>query len=151
VSASKVNLALGGASELIRQLKLADPATHARVAAVIERETQAIATQARASAPRRTGEMASTIRADFSANGLIGYVRVGIGKLRRRSQSTGKRHRRRTVTTGPGAYAPVIEYGDPRRHRRPEPFVRPALSAHKAELMGDLDAAMGDVVKDIAK
>jgi hypothetical protein len=143
------SMALRGAPELIRQLKLANPATHARVAAAIQRDTVAIANAARSAAPKLTGEMAGTIRAEYSANGLIGYVKVGIGKLKRRSSSTGKRHRRRTVKTGPGAYAPVVEHGDPRRHHKPEPFLEPAFTAKKPQIMRDIAAAIDNVTKDI--
>jgi hypothetical protein len=143
------SMALRGAPELIRQLKLASPATQARVAATIKRDTEAVANAARAAAPKLTGEMAGTIRAEFSTNGLIGYVKVGIGKLRRRSTSTGKRHRRRTVQTGPGAYAPVVEHGDPRRHHKPEPFLEPSFQAKKPQIMQDITAAIDNVTKDI--
>lgn len=147
--AASFSMALKGGAELIRQLKLASPDAQARVKAAIQRDTKAVAAAARSAAPKVTGEMAATIRDEYSPTGMTGYVKVGIGKLRRRSKSTGKRHRRRTVTTGPGAYAPVVERGDQRRHHLPHPFLIPAYVQRKPQIMQDITAAIDNTTKEI--
>jgi hypothetical protein len=148
-------MALKGAAELVRQLKLADPGTHAAVARVIQQGTEAVAGAARSSAPKVTGEMASTIRAEYSADHLTGFVRVGFGKMPRRSSvrqrlraANGYRRRR---ALGPGGYAPVIEHGDPRRHHIAEPFLSPSLQSKQPQIRSGLDRAMDGVCEDIAR
>jgi hypothetical protein len=147
---SFINIALGGADRLIRQLKLANPATRAAVQAVIRRDSEAIATSARENAPKRTGEMVGTIRTTFSGDGLIGYVRVGIGKLPRRGQAR-RNKRGRRISIGPGAYAPVVEHGDRRRNRNAEPFLDPAFQGQKPQTIVHLKGAMDGIVDDIAR
>jgi hypothetical protein len=131
MSGVTVTTALAGAEQLIRALKLANPATKARVVAAIRKNTKAVAGWGDRLARRRSsGEMASTIRDTYSEDGLTGFVRVGLGKLPRRSKATTAkgitRAKGRTRKIGKGAYAPVVERGDPRRHHKAHPFLIPA-------------------------
>lgn len=150
---SSVKIALAGAEELTRALKLANPRTRARVVAVIKHNTQIVAAKAEAAAPKKTGELASTIRAEFSKDGLVGFVKVGYGKLPRRSKAEtvkGKaRAKGRSRKTGKGAFAPVVERGDPRRHHFPHPFLVPGFTAQKPTAIRDINHALNESVKEI--
>jgi len=151
----KVSSALAGAEQLIRAVKLADPRTRARVAAAIKQNAQAIAVNATARAPKKTGEMASTIRVEIpeSANGLVAFVRVGQGKLPRRSKAaTAKgiaRAKGRKRKVGKGAYAPVVERGDPRRGHKPHPFLIPAYQQDVPKAKEDIKHALDSGVASI--
>jgi len=113
-------MALVGAEQLQRALKLAIPVTAARVRSAVQKNTKTVAARAEAKAPKKTGELASTIRDEYSQDGLVGFVKAGYGKLPRRSKAgTMKGQQRakgRTRKTGRGAYAPVVDRGDPRRN-----------------------------------
>lgn len=150
---SKAGMALIGAERLIRELKLADPKTRANVKASIARQTKAVVAKAKAAAPRVTGELASTIRDEYSPDGLAGFAKVGKGKLPRRSKAvTAKGQQRakgRKRTPGQGAYAPVVELGDKRRNRKPHPFLIPAFTSQKPAAMADISKALNDGVKDV--
>ncbi len=143
-----ITMALANADRFIRELKLAVPATNARVVAVIGRHTESVASKAKSAAPHVTGELAGTIRAEYAANGLTGYVKVGLGKLPRRSKAATiagiARAKGRVRKVGLGAYAPVVERGDPRRHHLPHPFLQPAFEADKPTAITDIDHALND-------
>lgn len=154
MSGVKVTTVLEGFDRLARELKLAVPETKARVVAAIRKNTQAVASKAKVAAPRRSGTMAGTIRDEYSDDGLVGFIKVGFGKLPRRSKAFtagGKiRARRRNRTLGPGAQAPIIERGDPRRNRKPEPFLNPSLASQRPTVVNDVNTALNRTVQDIA-
>jgi hypothetical protein len=147
----KINAVLAGASELSRAIKLANPATKAKVVATIKHHTQEVRDEARAAAPVVTGELVSTIRDEYSADGMTGYVKAGFGKLPRASKSTGVRHRRRSKAIGRGAYAPVINYGWRKHHIQANPFLSRPYQADQPQVLTDLSADLDGVVGDIAK
>jgi len=165
----KVSTALSGVPELLRAIKLADAATLQRTKAAIARGAAEVAARARALVPKRSGALAYSIRAEFSKNGMIGYVKAGYGTLLRRSKSSNRerlaRHHKQiagrtarfaAATTSKRAlgaldlavYAPVVERGDPRRHHRPHPFVIPALAQSVGGIVRDLERATVDGAKD---
>ncbi len=149
----KAGAALVGAEQLNRALKLAIPHVAANMRAAIEKNTKAIASAAKARAPHLTGELANTIRDEYSQDGFAGFVKVGKGKLPRRSRAvTAKgqtRAKGRQRKTGQGAYAPVVERGDPRRHHKPHPFLIPSFTARKPTAMADISHALNDGVSKI--
>jgi hypothetical protein len=144
-----IKAALMGVDAFKRAVALTDAGTKARTIAAIQRGTQAVAAKARARAPKRSGEMAGTIRDEYSESGLIGYVKVGFGKLLRRSRGataekrakTKKRRKAKGSKSGQGSYAPVIERGDKRRNREARPFVVPALREERPQIVRELEAA----------
>jgi HK97 gp10 family phage protein len=154
MSSVKVTTLLGGAEQLSRALKLSKPKTKARVVATIHAHTSAIAAKARAAAPRVTGEMAGTIRDEYANDGLVGFVKVGYGKLPRRSKAQTiaglASAKGRTKKVGRGAYAPVVERGDQRRNHQPHPFLDPAYQAEKPKAITDIDHALNSSVQEIA-
>lgn len=154
MSGVKFKTILVGFDDLQRAMKLAEPKTHARVVAAIEKSTKEVAAKARAAAPKVTGELASTIRDEYGNGGLAGYVKVGLGQLPRRSKAETvggiKRAKGRVRKVGRGAYAPVVERGDPRRHHQPHPFLMPAYAEQKPTIVNDISHALNDAVADIA-
>lgn len=153
-SGTKITTLLAGAEQLERALKLANPKTKAAVVAAIQKNAKEIAAKARAAAPKVTGEMVSTIRDEYSTDGLVGYVKVGFGKLPRRSKAGTiagiARAKARKRTVGRGAYAPVVERGDPRRHHLPHPFLMPAYAQDKPTAIKDITNALNGMMNDIA-
>ncbi len=154
MSGPKVVTFLAGAEQLARALRLSVPATKAAVVEVIQKHTKAVTAKARADAPRVTGELASTVRDEYSQDGLIGYVKVGFGKLPRRSKAQTiagqQRAKIKERRTGRGAYAPVVERGDPRRHHLPHPFLLPPYEAEKPSAIADIDKALHHTMDDVA-
>lgn len=140
---------LEGADKFHRAVQLTDAATRANTISAIERGTKAVVAKAKARAPKRSSEMAETIRDEYSKSGLVGYVKVGYGKLLRRSRaSTAEKRnklkakrRRKGSKSGQGAYAPVIERGDKRRNREAKPFMYPALNEQRPSIIKELEAA----------
>lgn len=145
----KIGLLLTGVPQLQRALELANPKTREASKLVIRRGTQAVLADAKRRIHSVSGELAASGRDEYSEDGLIGYVRFGYGKLPRRSRAStaerqsllARRRKRSSTKTGKGAYAPVVERGDPRRHHRPHPFVIPALADHRAEIIDGLGTA----------
>ena len=149
--AVKINAVLAGASELSRAIRLAKPETQAKVKATIKAHTERVAQDAKSAAPRVTGELVSTIRGEFSADGMTGYVKAGFGKLPRKSRSTGVRHRKRSKQIGRGAYAPVINYGWPKHHIAANPFLTRPYQQDTPQVIADLNADINGVVDEIGK
>ena len=150
MTAIKITTVLDGVPELLRAIQLANVETRERTRAAIRRGTQRVAAGARARAPKVTGELASTIRDEYSKDGMIGFIKVGIGKLARRSHSSSAARQNRlaktrkaaTTRAGKGTYAPVVERGDPRRRIKPHPFLLPELMEDKPGILEDLRQAM---------
>jgi HK97 gp10 family phage protein len=141
-----IKIVLQGVDAFKRAIRLSDAGTRANTIAAIERGTQAVEAKAKAKAPRLSGEMAETIRDEYSKDRLVGYVKVGYGKLLRRSHASTaerkkrlkERRRRKGSKSGQGAYAPVIERGDKRRNRQPQPFMIPALNEERPTIIKEL-------------
>jgi hypothetical protein len=110
-------------------------------------------------AHRVSGEMASTIRDEYSKDGLVGYAKVGYGKLLRRSKSGTAAGKARLVAkrkvrgskSGLGAYAPVVERGDPRRHHLPHPFMVPSLEAARPAIISGIEQALRGGASDLER
>jgi hypothetical protein len=154
---AKFSMALGGAEKLIRELKLSVPRTRANVQAAIRKNTNEALQKAVAAAPKASGEMAGTGRAEYSENGLIGYVKFGYGKLLRRSRS-GRANRRKRLAnlrrragskSGLGSYAPVIDRGDPRRHIKASRFLSNTFAQQKPTAIKDIDHALNQSMREI--
>jgi hypothetical protein len=146
------------ADRLNRAIKLTDKTTRTNVVSAIARGTRAVTQGAITRAPKRSGELSSSIRDEYSKSGLTGYVKAGYGKLQRRSKSVRAervsrlkaRRRAEKAKNSRGAlreiqlgvYAPIIERGDARRNRNPMPFLYPALKAERPTIQTDIGRAM---------
>lgn len=140
----------------LREQKLRDAGTRKNVTVAIKRGTDAVRGGAERRAPERTGELRSSIRAEFSKDGLTGFVKAGYGKLQRRSravtaggkaraksqrkQAKSSRDAQRQLTLG--VYAPVVERGDPKRNKPARPFMNPSLRAERPKIQSDIAKAM---------
>lgn len=152
-----------------REIKLMNEHTRSNVKGAVRRGTAAVVSGAESRAPKRSGELASTIRAEFSESGLIGYAKVGYGKLTRRSRATtpeGKakaQARRENMklqfalantskqalsVMNLGVYAPVVERGDKRRHKPARPFMIPAFKAAKPAIMSEMKTALNTSTRE---
>jgi hypothetical protein len=152
VSGVKIGLLLTGVPELQRALELANSGNRERSKAAIRRGAQAVAADARRRINTISGELASTVRDEYSEDGLVGFVKVGYGKLPRRSRASTlerqahlkTKRKRAGVKAGKGSYGPVVERGDPRRRHKPHPFLIPALQQHRATIVSELAQATTD-------
>jgi hypothetical protein len=138
----KITAAVKGIRSWSQACKTMNAATRADVSVAVHETTTAVEAKAQMNVPvsgansRKAkgrpgpGELRATIRAEFSEDGLAGFVRAGNGKLPRRSRRT------KAIKLGPltrkayekqqarialqqeralGSYAMVINYGSPGR------------------------------------
>jgi hypothetical protein len=158
----KLNAFLDGVPKFVRAVELTNEHTRSRTIAAIERGTKAVAAKAREKVPRVSGELAQTIRDEYSKDRLVGYVKAGFGKLQRRSRASTAEGKARAKARREhsklqmalansskqalsvadlGVYSPVVERGDPRRHHPAHPFLVPSLVEQKPSIIADLAAA----------
>lgn len=136
---------VNGAKLVARALALIEPEVNAEISGMIRAAADEALQRAKANVPRNTGELASTLRVDVARSGLVAWVRAGYGSLLRRKTGTGKRKSRRrpgATSTGLGVYAMVVEFGDARRSRRPQPYLFPAVESVRASLGQRVSAAL---------
>jgi len=171
MSGAKVTMLLTGVPQLLRAIELTDAGTRARTIAAIEQGTKRVAAGARVRAPKVSGELAATIRDEYSKDRMIGYVKAGFGILPRTtaSRAMGAASRARALSRQQrnalrfaaakssraamaamdlGVYAPVVEHGDPRRHHKPHPFLIPAFAAERPSIIEDIGNATKAGAKD---
>ena len=164
-----VKATLANVENFRRQIALMNTHTRDRTIAAIKRGTKSVQIGAEARAPKKSGELASTIRSEFSKNGLTGYVKAGFGKLLRRSRAGTEKgmarakarrenNRLQLALAGTsrqamsvidlGVYAPVVERGDPKRHHKPHPFMIPAFNAERGAIASDVTTALRRTVAE---
>lgn len=153
----KITMTIDGAHQVASLFRSMTPTVRRELAQAIRETTQQVAQGARMRAPTSSGgrssrkakrrpgpgELRDTIRAEFTDDGLAGFVKAGYGKLRRRvkgAKSKRKSARKRAAKVlaaraaagaqrDRGIYAMPVEYGA--RNRGAQPFLRPALEAQK--------------------
>lgn len=144
--------------KLLRAIQLTDPMVRKDVSLAVARGTRKVTQGALTRVKVKSGELRSSIRDEYSKDGLTGFVKAGYGKLQRRSRSVkasrvarlkarrraekAKSSRQALREINIGAYAPVIERGDPRRNRSPQPFLYPALNAERPSISRDVATAL---------
>jgi hypothetical protein len=162
MSGFNLKVALMNVGNFKRQLELMDAGTRQRTIDAIDRGTRAVVAKGRARAPKRSGELAGTVRAEFSKNKLVGYAKVGFGKLLRKSRAgttaglarakeRREKNRYKLALAGTsiqamsvidlGVYAPVVERGDKKRNKPAKPFMYPSLAEEKPGIMQELGEA----------
>jgi hypothetical protein len=162
----KITTFLDGVDRLARAVLMADQHVREQMRGAVERGTQAVTNKAHARVKKRTGELDSTIRAEFSKDHLTGFVRVGYGTLVRRGRAKTDKaqlaaerrkrvqrsqkilsHRFRGAGIGSaaalkqldlGVYAPVVEYS----RKKGRPFLNPALRLEKPGIIADMNRAL---------
>jgi hypothetical protein len=143
----RVAFEVHGRRELWRTLDRASDEIRKRVATAVAFTAQEVALGARARVPKRSGELADTIRAEPSTNPFVWFVKAGYGKLprrRTRAGSGGRRRPRVTRVEAPGVYAAVVEYGSQAKNIPAQPFMYPALEASYSRHVARLARAMQD-------
>lgn len=160
-----VNMALSGVAQLTRALELTDTETQVRTRRALEKGAQAVARGAEQRAPKVSGELAQSIRAEEGKGGRVWFVKAGYGKLLRSSKAktaaglrryekvrerhAAQRARFRAAKSSKqalanlqlGVYAPVVERGDGDRNIKPQPFLYPALDNERTGIMHDVKNA----------
>jgi hypothetical protein len=145
----KILATLDGVRRVQRSLQLLDAETRTRAAGAVDASVDEAVHEAQSRVPRRTEELARTIRKSKSKDGLAAWLQVGFGSLRRRSRSKGlRKSRRRARQLGPvepGIYAMVVEFGDAKRNKPAEPYIVPAIEVvrphHQARIAAALKGA----------
>lgn len=158
----KLNI-IAQTDKLVRGIKLMDPTTRKHVSKAVVRGTVKVARGAITRVKVKSGELQSSIRDEYSKDGMMGFVKAGYGKLERRSKSVkasrvsrlkarrraerlkkAKSSKSALSATSLGVYAPVIERGDPKRNRAPQPFLYPSLKAEVPGISRDIARALDD-------
>jgi hypothetical protein len=152
--ADKFIVSIDGVRKVTRALQLMNTETKARCRTEVQASVSEAVAQAKGRVPRRTDELADTIRG-VMANGdsPVGWLQAGFGSLKRRSRSrTVKgqvRARQKAKQQGPiepGIYAMVVEFGDALRNKPAEPYINPAVEAtrphHEARIATALKGAV---------
>lgn len=143
-----------GFDKAFRKLALSTTYVQKRVKPEILLSASKALNYARGFVPRRTGELASTLRMRVSKDGMVGFVDAGYGVLKRANKS---RQRRKhlsgaklyTLSHMPGVYAPVVEFGSRRNHA--SPFLRPAIEAVRNDHNERIFVAIKNGLEDLAK
>jgi hypothetical protein len=159
-----VSVVLNGVADFVRQVELMNTRTRQRTIVAIRRGTEAVGNAARSRVKTRTGELKSTIREEFSKDGMVGWVKAGYGILPRSTKSgamgaarriaameRSKKMKAKLVLAGSsktalsaadlGIYSPVVEFGDKRRNKPRLPFMGPAFQSKKAGILKELKDA----------
>lgn len=174
----KIETEVTGVRSFVTALRMLDSAAQRRCGAAVRTTTQAVRDGARSKVPisgpedRKArhragpGELRDTIRDEYTGDGLVGFVKAGYGKLKRRSKRTAKPRRlgperyktfmRRLETEAAamdaqrasGVYAMVVEFGA--KDRPAAPYMRPATRAERGAHTDRLRAALRGGVSDAA-
>lgn len=176
---AKITMTIDGATQIASLFRSMPPVLQREVRHAIRETTHAVERGAQMRAPISSGgrssrkaryrpgpgELRDTIRSEFTADGLVGFVRAGHGKLRRRikgatSKRKSSRRRAAKIVTARkaagaqrdrGVYAMVVEYGSPRERKAPQPFLRPALEAEKPRHRQRMEAAVARATQHVER
>lgn len=146
---------LVGFDKAAKRLLMLNPAVSARVVPEIRKSVQEMLGIARSLVPRKSGELAGTLRTRFSAKGFVGYLDAGYGVLPRNRKGlkgrVARARRRKELLTSkmPGVYAPVVEFGS--RRSKASPFMVPALEQVRRRHEQRITDAIKAGIEDIAK
>lgn len=139
----KLYITMTGLPELRRAFDNVTPEIERALAREVRTTTLEVVDGAKSRVPVLSGELRDTIRADFSANGLFGFIKAGYGNLRRRTHAkidSKRRRRRKAADTSPGVYAMVVEFGSTKQAA--QPYMFPALEAARAGFESRAEAAL---------
>lgn len=142
-----------GFNKAALKLTFLEPKVRTRVAGAIVETTNDALSIAKRLVHRRSGELAGTLRADFSASGMTGQVKAGYGHLppKRSHESARIRRIRGAKELGPqlpGVYAAIVEFGS--KSRPAHPFLVPAVEAVRSTHAERIKRAIAQGVVDAA-
>ena len=164
---NQVTFLLEGVQQLTRALELTNANTRTAMQREVKRGTELVVAEAAQRVHRVSGQLASTIRAEYAKDGLTGYAKVGYGQLPRRSRSQNAKRierlrlrreknrlklgsatssRQAMAAIDLGAYAPVVERGDPRRHHLPHPFLYPSFDHQRPGIESGMQRALDGAI-----
>lgn len=168
-SGPKITALIDGVARLERALELTDEGTRVRTIAAIREGATHVERGAELRVPKRSGELAYTIRSEFAKDGMVAWVKAGYGKLLRRSRATTGKNQAKTAAarerakarsanndlqralantskqamavTDLGIYSAVVEHGDKRRNKPKRPFLMPSFVTEKPNILTNLAKA----------
>lgn len=168
----KATFQLEGAADLVRRVRLMDKGVQTRTKVVIRRGTNEVVARGRVLVPRRSGELESTLRSEFSKDGMVGYAKAGYGKLLRRRSGTSRRpdhkarrrqqenavqlalantSRQALSVADLGVYALVVEYGDKRRNKPASRYMNRAFGGAKPGIVKGLQQAVQGAADQVVR
>lgn len=139
-----------GIRDVVNALRILQPETQERLRAVVRESATAAVAGAKSRVPVLSGELAGTIRADYTKDGLVAFVKAGFGTLKRRSRAkvgSKRRGRARAKQLGPiepGIYAMVVEFGSTTQPA--QPYLFPAIEAVRPGHLARAEKALHDAV-----
>lgn len=145
----KVTVKVTGDRAIIGSLSMLDMAGRNRLEKAVDTSSAKILAGAQARVPRRSGELAKTLRRKVSSSKLSATIMAGYGELARKGKARVARARGVAVNEGAGVYAPVVEFGSQRSPA--EPFLFPALEAEKPSFIAVCGDALKGAVNDAEK
>ena len=145
----KVTVKITGDKAILGSLSLMNVKGRIRLGQAVDRSSAAILVGAQARVPKRSGELAKTLRRKISPSGLSATIMAGYGQLARKGKAAGARARGIKVNDGKGVYAPVVEFGSSTSPA--QPFLFPALEAEKPAFLAGCNAAMEHTVTDVER
>lgn len=150
-----------GFDKAARRIALLDDAVKRKVVVAIHRSTTEMLHIAQTLVPKKTGELAGTLRTRFTKSGLAGFAEAGFGaylnrRVKGESRALARVRKRKGLLTSsfgpalPGVYAPVVEFGDRKRNHRASPFLVPALEFVKPRHVSRINEAIREGLAEIA-
>lgn len=157
-----IKVALQNVDKFVRAVRLTNDNVRTGTQRVIKEGTERVTAKTSARVPVRSGELKYSIRAEFTKDGMTGFVKAGYGKLVRRSHAMTERGKKRAAKLQErrekhalqfrlannsrqavsvrdlGIYAPVVEWGDKRRHKPARHYMVPSLNEEKPSIAADL-------------
>lgn len=175
-SAPKVTAFIDGVARFQRSLELMDEGTRRRTVAAVREGAIHVERGAELRVPKVSGELAYTIRSEFTKDGMVAWVKAGYGKLLRRSRATTGKNQAKTAAarerakarsdnndkrralamssraaaaaTDLGIYSAVVEHGDKRRNKPKRPFLMPSFVTEKPNILANLAKAPQAAAKE---
>jgi len=140
---------LVGVKQFRTRLRVLNKDVASRVRKTVADGAAKVVAGAKSRVPVDTGELKATIRAEFSDDGTVAFVKAGYGKLKRKSKNPNSARSRRAIaghkrrgtfvakSYGAGVYAPVVEYGDSSAPniRKARPFMHPSMEEQRPRLI----------------
>lgn len=127
----KITATIDGADLVKRALLLLDSECHAECIAAVDESSAEMMAEASARVPVKSGVLKSTIRRTKSKDGMVAWVQVGEGTVKRK----GDRNK-------PGVQALVIEVGSADGRHPAEPFMGPASEITRPRHEARIEAAL---------
>lgn len=147
----RLYIKITGANAFSRAVGNVTPELKNAISEALHKNAEKVVEGARQRVHKKSGELAATIRDEYSPDGLVAWIRAGFGQLKRSPRSHRRSKSGSKVQGGQGDYAAVVEFGSKTENQQPHPFLFPAFDAQRAEFLDDMqhasDKALDEAVK----